>query len=260
MTLDLSNVVLGAWLSVDVPPHEAAQSRLAHKVASSGQVIVLTEGSTDARWIRRSLELAAPDIFDSFTFLDFESTRAPGGVDRVVSLMRVLAAAQVMNRVIAVLNNDTAGRQGANLLAAAPLPDRMTVVNLPDVEHARDYPTVGPEGLSHSDVNGSAVTIEFMFGPSIVKREGGERAPIRWLSFIAPMGAYQGGLDVSDKASAASRISDALAAESLAELDSEVAEGCARLVRMLIAAAAHVTMLPASEFSPLPWGYEPCAG
>ena len=42
---------------------------MATAVAASGPIIVITEGSTDARWLRHALRLAAPDTEHLFEFL-----------------------------------------------------------------------------------------------------------------------------------------------------------------------------------------------
>ena len=57
-----------------------------------------------------------------FEFLDFAEYRAPGGTDRVVSLTKGMATAGVMNRIVAVLDNDTAGRVAADQLADLAFP------------------------------------------------------------------------------------------------------------------------------------------
>lgn len=77
--LDLSDCVMGGWLEPDERPHLTASARLSSRVSSSGPVIVITEGRTDALFMRRALGLADPGVAHQFTFLDFESTAAPGG-------------------------------------------------------------------------------------------------------------------------------------------------------------------------------------
>jgi hypothetical protein len=250
VTLDLTDLLLGGWLEPDELPHRTARERLANDVSASGPVIVVTEGRTDARLLSRATSLAAPELRDSFSFLDFDGTSTPGGVDRVVSLTRGLAAAGVMNRVISVFDNDIAGRIGAEILRKSTLPKRTTVTLLPDVPYARRYPTRGPHGEQHTDVNGRAVAIEMMFGVSIMKAANAGQLPaVRWLSYNNQLNDYQGA--VESKGNIQTQLTKALAVTSLEQLHPEVARGCRRMAAMLIEAAAEATPALASEFSPL---------
>ena len=58
--MDLTVIVLGGYLEADAQPHRDARERLAADVAAGGPVIVIAEGSSDARWLSRLLEVAAP--------------------------------------------------------------------------------------------------------------------------------------------------------------------------------------------------------
>ncbi len=160
VVLDLTDLLLGGWLEPDEVPHLTAQRRLANEVTASGPVIVVTEGSTDARLLAHALRLSEPDLAASFSFLDFEGTSNPGGADKVVSLVRGMAAASVMNRIIAVLDNDTAGREAQRVLLQGQLPSHITVTRLPDVPYASRYPADGPEGRQLSLVNGRVAAID----------------------------------------------------------------------------------------------------
>lgn len=253
LVLDMTDLLLGGYLELDELPHRTARQRYSREVASSGPVIVVTEGRTDARWLRIALGLAAPELKEAFSFLDFEGTSAPGGVDRVVSLTRGMAAAGVMNRVIAVLDNDAAGRAAELQLRRSGLPEHMTVVRLPDVDYARSYPTLGPHGDHPADINGNAVTIEFMFGaPLLVDTSGSHLIPVRWGGYNASVQAYQAAIE--EKAQVGGRIDRALAVGAIDELDPTVAAGCHRLVAMLVQGAAAASPSMASQHSPLLWG------
>lgn len=250
VTLDLTDLVLGGWLTTDEMPHRDARSRMSAAVAASGPVVVITEGASDARWLRRSLEIAAPDVAHHFEFLDFAGYSAPGGTDRVVSLTKGMAAAGVMNRIVAVLDNDTAGREAARQLALLNLPSRLSVVSLPAVSYADQYPTLGPAGPEAADVNGRAASIEFMFGDDILRDTDDCLFPVRWHSFIESAGQYQGRLDIKHKNEVGNRIDRALSEASDAIPD-QVLDGCRRLSSMLLAAADPPRHIPASEGSVL---------
>ncbi len=260
--LDLTDLVLGGWLATEERPHREARSRMSSKVAASGPVIVITEGSSDARWIRRSLEVASPEVAHFFEFLDFAGTKSPGGTDRVVSLTKGMAAAGVMNRIVAVLDNDNAGNEAVQQLAQLDLPAHVVVVNLPTIEYANHYPTVGPDGPSTANVNGRAVSIEFMFGENILHDSTGSLFPVRWQAYNERVNAYQGRLDGRHKKEVGRRIDQVLSASDGFALPDQVAEGCRRLSEMLIRASGEPRYIPASEASVLTalWRNDPyCA-
>jgi hypothetical protein len=251
VTLDLTDLVLGGWMTTDDLPHQDARTRMAAAVAASGPVIVIAEGASDARWLRRSLEIATPAAAHLFEFLDFAEYRAPGGTDRVVSLTKGMAAAGVMNRIVAVLDNDTAGRLAADQLADLAFPARITVINLPKVAYATQYPTLGPEGSATANVNGRAASIEFMFGDDILRDADGTLFPVRWQSFIVAACEYQGRLEANHKTRVGERIDQALADAGDSAMSEQVLDGCRRLASMLLAAADPPPHVPASEFSDL---------
>lgn len=248
--LDLTDLVTGGWLTTDERPHQQARMRMSAAVGVDAPVIVITEGSTDAQRLRRSLEIATPEVAHLFKFLDF-GYRPPGGTDRVVSLTKGLAASGVMNRIIAVLDNDTAGREAALQLSKLDLPAQVTFVCLPAVPYADRYPTLGPSGPGLQDVNGRAVSMEFMFGMDVLRDGTGALVPVRWHAFNERVGDYQGRLDAADKGQVGRRIDDALSTGSDRRIPEQVVQGCARLAAMIGAAAASPRRIPASESSTL---------
>ncbi|POH59159.1 hypothetical protein C3B59_18275 [Cryobacterium zongtaii] len=258
--LDLTDLVMGGWLTASDNPHREARLRMAAAVGADGPVIVITEGVSDARHLQRSLELSAPEVAHVFTFLDFEF-RPPGGTDRVVSLTKGMAAAGVMNRVVAVLDNDTAGRDAKAQLANLRLPLQIVAVCLPDVPYADNYPTLGPAGDGVENVNGRAVSMEFMFGDDMLRDKAGALVPVRWQGFIDRAADYQARFDSHHKSDINDRIDAALSPTARSPLPGQVAEGCARLAAMLIGAATPATRMPASEQSVLTaaWRRDPFA-
>ncbi len=97
----------------------------------------------------------------------------------------------MQNKIVVVLDNDTAGQAALQKLGRLQMPLNIRLVRLPDLEGFRAFPTLGPSGRLTEDVNGRAVAIEsfldLAFGPRA------ERA-IRWTCFNSELGAYQGEL------------------------------------------------------------------
>lgn len=168
-----------------------------------------------------------------------------------MSLTKGMAAARVMNRIVAVLDNDTAGRVAAKQLADLAFPARIVVTNLPDVAYVALYPTLGPGGFATADLNGRASSIEFMFGDDILRDTDGALFPVRWQSFIETVAEYQGRLDSNHKTIVGQRIDQALAEASSNAMSEQVLGGCRRLADMLLVAADPPPHIPASEFSHL---------
>ena len=249
--LDLSDCLMGGWLEADERPHLTARARLASRTGSSGSAIVVTEGSTDAAYLSRALHIGAPAVVHQCAFLDFDTTSAAGGVDQVVKLTRALAAAGVVNRVIAVLDNDAVGNQAAEMLRRSSLPSHFAIVVLPDVKYANHYPTIGPNGVSHGDVNGRAVTIEMCFGEAVLRAGGnGGLPPVRWGAPVGASKVYQGTIDF--KRDIQEKLRTALSVdEPIDALEPGVADGCRVLSHLLLSAASNIRPMMTSEFSPL---------
>ncbi|MER0485080.1 HEPN/Toprim-associated domain-containing protein [Streptomyces sp. Edi2] len=193
-TMDLSDLLAAGYCSSYEDLSAQAVRELNAMTASTGPIIVITEGKFDAQVIPRALRLVRPEIAGYFKFWDLESTKAAGGTDQVVKNLRSFAAAGVMNRVIGILDNDTAGRQAERQLASASLPDHYGVCRLPDLDYAQSYPTLGPSGASTDDVTGRACSVEFYFGQDCLVGPDGKPVPVRWKTHIDPMNDYQGEL------------------------------------------------------------------
>lgn len=154
--------------------------------------IVLTEGSTDTKVLKGSLKLLYPHLSDYYSFLDFDSARAPGGAGQLASLVKGFAAAGIGNRIIAIFDNDSAARDAMRSLTQIRLPSNICILSYPDIDLLRNYPTIGPSGKTNLDVNGLAASIELYFGSDVLRRSDGSLAPVQWKGFIQPISCYQG--------------------------------------------------------------------
>ncbi|MER7671304.1 hypothetical protein ABTY61_22950 [Kitasatospora sp. NPDC096128] len=194
LRLDLGDLLAdGAFRSTDNVAAQALQD-LRNETASTGPVIVITEGRFDSRVLPQALRLVRPDIAGYFKFLDFDAAKAQGGTDRVVATLKSFAAAGVMNRVIGLVDNDTAGREAIRQLASITLPSHYSACLLPDLDYAHSYPTLGPSGESNDNVNGRACSIEFYFGLTTLQGPDGAPTPVQWKAFKESVQDYQGEL------------------------------------------------------------------
>jgi len=62
----------------------------------------------------------------------------------------------------------------------------------PDLDMARNYPTIGPSGEDIQDVNGRAAALELYLGVDALRDGSGDLRPVRWMGHQTKVNAYQG--------------------------------------------------------------------
>jgi hypothetical protein len=195
ITLDLDDLFEGGWLETSVDPREHANALVAYTSQGGLPPIVLTEGRFDVEVLTTALRLRRPHLVGYIRFPDFNQ-KNEGGAAALRQTVRAFASAGIPNRVVAVFDNDTAARDVLRSFPTGGLPSNLLVTRLPELELARDYPTVGPQGEHSMDVNGLATSIEMYLGTDVLVDEG-EMRPVLWGGYVKRLAAYQG--DVSDK-------------------------------------------------------------
>jgi hypothetical protein len=161
-------------------------------------VVVLTEGRTDAEFLAAGLAVLYPHLTDLIRFLDYER-KPEGGVSALVRMVRAFAAAGIVNRVIAVCDNDTAAANDLRSISSAALPPSTKILRYPVLDLAKSYPTLGPPSIGPTeaavplaDVNGLACSVELYLGTDVLTRPDGSLRPVQWTSFFPSMDRYQG--------------------------------------------------------------------
>jgi hypothetical protein len=176
------DVVDGGW---------AEESRLYEGLSDADRYLIVTEGSSDASILRSALPLVEPDVADFFDFVDMTENYPFTGTGNLVRFCQGLARIRIQNKILVVLDNDTAGLLAFQRIRSLSLPRNMRVTLLPSLDEMSGITTLGPSGESVEDVNGKAVSIEcfldFEFGPKTPPA-------IRWTSFNPDLGVYQGEL------------------------------------------------------------------
>ena len=76
----------------------------------NGKRIILTEGKSDTLILSESLKLLYPHLSDYFTFMDFDGAKVGGGAGSLATMVKSFSGAGIINRVVAVFDNDTAAR------------------------------------------------------------------------------------------------------------------------------------------------------
>lgn len=189
---DLTDLVAGGWIDDEGDLVEYAEEILRSGAAAEQRVIVLTEGAKDKGIIERSLRLLTPHLADYFTFMDFESARVAGGSGALAQTVKAFAGAGILNRVVAIFDNDTAAAEALASLASIKLPDNFVVTRYPDLPFLQSYPTLGPTGIVRANVNGLAASIELYLGEDVLQTEGGRLTPVHWKGFNERLNRYQG--------------------------------------------------------------------
>lgn len=123
-------------------------------------ILVATEGASDARILRRALDVLRPDVADFFRFIDGDERHHFWGTGNLVKFAEGLIRIDMQNRVLFLLDNDAEGVDAYRKLQGFRMPGTMRSMLLPDVDEFRSFPALGPEGVSDSDINGRAAAIE----------------------------------------------------------------------------------------------------
>jgi hypothetical protein len=195
---DLSELVFAEMLDAEEDLCGWARRQTADEIIINQKLIVLTEGSTDKWAVEGAFQLLYPHLTEYYSFMDFGAARVPGSAGQLVATLKAFAGAGIMNRTIALFDNDTAARDALRGLHGIKLPDNFRVVHYPEVDWARCYPTLGPQGLTNMDVNGLAGSLEMYLGSDVLLRMDGSRTPVQWRGYVEGVKAYQG--ELMDKA------------------------------------------------------------
>ena len=154
--------------------------------------VIIAEGTIDIAVLKRSLQKLYPYLTDYFAFFDYDGPKVDGGATYVVKFLRAFAAARIDTNIIAIFDNDAAGIDALNLAARLPLHVNIKVTRLPDIELAREYPTIGPQGEHKIDINGRAVSIELFLGRHNLSADDGGLIPVTWNGYVSSVRQYQG--------------------------------------------------------------------
>lgn len=130
------------------------------------RVLVATEGASDARIIRRGLDVLRSDVADFFHFIDVNESHPFWGTGSLVRFAEGLVRIDVQNQILFLLDNDAEGRDAERRLRSLAMPENMRVTVLPNHPSFRDFPALGPQGVSSSDINGRSGRHRMLSGPS----------------------------------------------------------------------------------------------
>jgi hypothetical protein len=197
VTMDLTDLIRGGYYDTDDDLIEEADYLVSVDYQTTQRIIVLTEGSSDTRALEKAFGLIYPHLREYFSFMDFNELNVPGGAPSLVSFVKAFSAAGVINRVVAIFDNDTAAAAALRVLDGLKLPSNVAVTRLPELDELKTYPTLGPTGTVLMDINGLAASLEVYFGNDVLRRTDGSLTPIQWKGFDKSLARYQG--EIVDK-------------------------------------------------------------
>ncbi|HEY0779859.1 MAG TPA: HEPN/Toprim-associated domain-containing protein, partial [Gemmatirosa sp.] len=191
LVYDLTELVRGGYSDSTDDLIGHADALITADFETTRRVVVLTEGATDQWILERSLRVLYPHLANYYTFMDFGGARVAGGAGALAGMVKAFVGAGILNRVVALFDNDTAGAAALGTLTPIRMPPNIVALQYPPLRLARQYPTVGPGGRAEMDVNGLAGSIELYLGPDVLS-DGGELAPVHWKGYDEKLRRYQG--------------------------------------------------------------------
>lgn len=183
VTWQFGNIVNAGWVD---------RSSFAAGAQRTHAILVATEGASDARILRRALDLLRPDVADFFRFIDGEERHHFWGTGNLVKFAEGLVRIDIQNRVLFLLDNDAEGIDAYRKLQALKMPGNLRSMVLPNIAELRCFPALGPEGLNDCDINGRAAAMECYLDLNL---PGYPSARVIWSNYKRDIDAWHGALE-----------------------------------------------------------------
>lgn len=188
-TLDLvwrfSDLIEDGYITID---------DIAPQLSNKEKILIVTEGSSDSDIIKKSIDTLYDDISDFFEFIDMKDNYPFTGTGSLNNFIKGLAKIHILNNIIVVLDNDTAGNSVYNTIKDLSLPNNFKVLTLPNHKEFEHFKCLGPQGESYENINGKAVSIECFLDHSFYNNV----VYIRWTSYDNKQNQYQGNIEPKD--------------------------------------------------------------
>ncbi len=192
--LDYSELAHNGYYPPDKALAASAKQSISLEFAATARIVVLTEGTTDAVFLKQALRILYPYLEPLYSFIDFAQSNMEGGAANLVRIVKGFVGAGIVNNIVAVFDNDTAASDALRSLQATSMPENIAIVQYPPVPYAAHYPTIGPQGNALMDVNGLAGSVELYFGLDVLRQHDGGLTPVQWRGYNQTLGQYQGEL------------------------------------------------------------------
>ena len=179
---DFSETVEGGW---------ETEESFVPALPPSNRFLVVTEGSSDAKILRKALDLLRPSICDFFYFVDMQEGYPFSGTGNLANFCKGLISIGILNKTLIVFDNDAEGVLKVKEISELNRPSNLSVMLLPELSELKSVETIGPRGRSHEDINGRAASIEAYLD---LKWESDSDPVVRWSNYLEKVGRYQGAL------------------------------------------------------------------
>lgn len=166
------------------------KSKIVQSISQKDKILIVTEGTTDSFIIKKTIHELYPYLEDLFDFIDMHENYPFTNTGSLTNFCMGLQKINILNYVIAIYDNDTAGIQSYNKAKQICTNENMLIYHLPYMEEFKSFKTIGPNGIYECDINNRAVAIECFLDFKSVSDE----PIIRWSSYNDAMKEYQGSL------------------------------------------------------------------
>lgn len=184
ITWPFGELVEAGWTSIEEVTSELEPSQ---------KFLIITEGGSDTKIIQLGLSVLGADYQDFFQFVDVDKGQQFDGTESLYKFCKRLVSIGVLNQVIFLFDNDTAGTIRCRDIQRLALPKNIRVTKLPDIPALREFNTIGPSGENLEDINGKAASIECYLD---LNHKKAKKSPtVRWSSYMDAVGEYQGALE-----------------------------------------------------------------
>lgn len=157
--------------------------------------LIATEGSSDVHVLQHALTLLRPEVQDFFRFVDVSESHPFSGTGNLAKFAEGLAKIDVQNQVLFLFDNDAEGVEANRRVSKLTLPTNMRGGMLPELDAFRNFPAMGPEGTSLTDINRRGAAIECYLDLHL--RDYGP-PKVLWTNFKKSVGAYHGALEFKE--------------------------------------------------------------
>lgn len=182
-----TDVVEGGWVK---------REDIVCALPQNNKILIVTEGTSDSFVIKKAIDSLYPDISDFFDFIDMQNNYPFTGVGNLYNFCMGLAKIKILNNILVIFDNDTAGIEKYELSLLLNKPRNLHICRLPNHDSFNEFKTIGPSGEIKSNINGKAVAIECFLDFNSISDNS---IYVRWTSYSKGKDQYQGELFSKDE-------------------------------------------------------------
>lgn len=183
---DYGEIVANGWVHIN---------QIKTEINRENSFLIATEGFSDSHILQKAFKLIKPSVCEFFRFIDVTSGHPFPGTGGLSKFAEGLVKIDVQNQIIFLLDNDSEGVEAFKKIIKMKLPHNMSCICLPDLKEFESFPTCGPDGLTLSNINGTAAAIECYLDLTYSEYDS---YTVRWTNYKKETGMYQGALEFKE--------------------------------------------------------------